>query len=159
MSNYERHWQELNTELQSLEMRTGDLRAVFDALQAHQLESGFIRDGLETVERFEYCHPETGSRCLRIQFNPDRATRFDGAGIQSPPPRVVADHDGCFLCPANIHWQQEERQYGYDLELNTVPFIAWMNPFPLLPGHLVLASREHIGQEWNLHPSGQLAPE
>ncbi len=159
MTEYRKHWHELNADLHEIESHTGDLRAVFAALYAHQLETGFIRDSFESVKRFSFCHPETGSRCLRIQFNPDRAIRFQGAGIQSPPDRVSAHHDGCFLCPANIHWQHQGRQFGYDLEINASHFIAWMNPFPLLPGHLVLASKEHIGQEWSLHPSGQLQPE
>lgn len=159
MSNYEKHWQELNAGLQKIEFHDGGLGAVFTALQAHQLETGFIRDDLETVERFEFCHPEMGSRCFRIQFNPVRATRFQGAGIQSPPSRASQLHDGCFLCPANIQWQQQGRQFGYELEINGGTFIAWMNPFPLMPGHIVLASKQHLGQEWNLHPSGTLEPE
>ena len=158
MSNYEKHWQELNAQLHELESRTGDLRAVFTALYAHQLGTGFIRDDLDSVQRFSFCHPETDNRCLRIQFNPVRATRFGGAGIQSSPAHVTVKHDGCFLCPANIHWQQQGRQFGYDLEVNSRPFIAWMNPFPLLPGHLVLASKEHVSQEWSLHSGGQAEP-
>ncbi len=158
MTDYEKQWRKLNTQLHSIESRTGDLREVFAALYAHQLQTGFIRDELETVERFSFCHPETGSRCLRIQFNPARATRFEGAGIQSPPAKVSVHHDGCFLCPENIHWQQQGRQFGYDLELNDNHFIAWMNPFPLLPSHLVLASKQHISQEWSLHPAGQIEP-
>ena len=158
MTDYEKHWRKLNTQWHGLESRTGDLRAVFAALHAHQLETGFIQDGLKTVKRFSFCHPETGSRCLRIQFNPVRATRFRGAGIQSPPSSACSHHDGCFLCPENIHWQQQGRQFGYDLEINHQPFIAWMNPFPLLPRHLVLALREHVGQEWSLHASGQTEP-
>ena len=158
MTDYKKLWHELNAELHEIESRTGNLCAVFDALQAHQVETGFIRDGLETVERFNFCHPESEERCLRIQFNPVRATRFQGAGIQSPPFRVPTLHDGCFLCRENIQWQQQGRQFGYELELNADPFIAWMNPFPLLPGHLVLASKEHISQEWSLHPTGKMAP-
>ncbi len=142
-----------------METRAGGLRAVFAAVSAHQRETGFIRDDLQSVERFEYCHPEMRARCLRIQFNPSRATRSQGAGIKSPPPRASEHHDGCFLCPANILWQQQGRQFGYDLNVNSHSFIAWMNPFPLMPGHVVLASKEHLGQEWNLHPSGTLDPQ
>ena len=72
-TDYRKHWRELNADLHEIESRTGDLRAVFAALYAHQLETGFIRDSFESVKRFSFCHPESGSRCLRIQFNPDRA--------------------------------------------------------------------------------------
>jgi len=159
MNDYEKHWHDLNVSLNEIENRDGDLRTVFTALQAHQLETGFIRDDLEAVERFEFCHPKIHERCLRIQFNPSRATRSQGAGILSPPPRVSEHHDGCFLCPANIRWQQQGRQFGYELDINGQSFIAWMNPFPLMPGHIVLASKSHLGQEWSLHPSGTLDPQ
>jgi diadenosine tetraphosphate (Ap4A) HIT family hydrolase len=159
MNDYQKHWIEFNSELREIETRSGDLRAVFAALNAHQVETGFIRGSLEDVERFEFCHPEKGSPCLRIQFNPERATRFEGAGVRSPSSGAPQVHDGCYLCPANIRSQQQGRQFGYELGLNGNPFIAWMNPFPLLPGHLVLASKEHVGQEWSLNPEGQLTPD
>jgi diadenosine tetraphosphate (Ap4A) HIT family hydrolase len=158
MNNYEKHWHKLNDRLRAIESQTGDLRAVFAALNEHQIETGFLRNGQNAVERFSFCHPEFGSRCLRIQYNPSRAKRFRGAGIQTPPEQVASLHDGCFLCPDNIEWQQQCRQYGYDLEINGRQFIAWMNPFPILPGNLVVASREHTGQEWSLYPGGQREP-
>jgi len=158
MNGYQEQWQKFNAELREIERSSGDLRAVFAALNEHQLESGFIRDGMDSVVRFEFCDPEDGDRCLRIQFNPERASRFTGAGITTPPPPMQSLHDGCFLCPANIHWQQEGRQLGYEFVLSSGPYTALMNPFPLLPGHLVIASKEHQGQEWSLHDSGELEP-
>jgi len=159
MNEYEKQWQELNAELREIESRSGDLRAVFTALHSHQLGTGFIQDKMDRVERFSFCHPEAGSRCLRIQYNPVRATRTGGAGKNFPPPGKSSHFDGCFLCPANIEWQHEGRQLGYELNINQNPFIAWMNPFPLLPGHVILASSEHLSQEWSLHPSGDIKPE
>jgi hypothetical protein len=159
MGAYQSQWRELNTSLREIESNGGGLSAVFAALHAQQLEMGFIRDDLDGVHRIELCHPEMGTRCLRIQFNPERAVRFVGAGIQMPPPDSAVENDGCFLCPANIRWQQQGRQFGFELEVNKRPFIAWMNPFPLMPGHVVLASEDHQGQEWSLHPSGRLTPQ
>lgn len=156
MKNYAEDWWRLNRELRTIETESGDLRASFAALQAHQVNSGFIRGDLDAIERFSFCHPETDTRCLRIQYNPGRATRFRGAGIQSPPYRDSMKHDGCFLCRDNIRWQQQGSQLGYQVEVNENNYIAWMNPFPLLPDHIVMATEEHIGQEWSLHPDGEM---
>ena len=158
MNGYQEHWQKLNSELREIERSSGDLRAVFAALNQHQLDTGFIRDHMGSVERFEFCDPENGERCLRIQFNPERASRFNGAGISKPPSTMQSLHDGCFLCPANIHWQQEGRQLGYEFHLGSGAYTALMNPFPLLPGHVVIASKDHQGQEWSLHESGEIEP-
>lgn len=158
MKAYDKEWHRLNAEWHELEVRTGDLRAPFQALHDHQVATGFIRNGISPVQRFEFCHPEFGSRCFRIQFNPGRATRFAGAGVRTPPAETATQYGGCFLCRENIRWQQEERQFGFELDLNGRPFIAWMNPFPLMPGHLVVATRDHESQEWSLHPGGTLDP-
>lgn len=156
---YQRDWARLNTELCALACETGDLTASFDKFQAHQVGSGFIRGGLESVLRFNFTHPENHARQLRIQYNPERATRFRGAGRQVAPTDQVTVNEGCFLCRENISWQQEGRQLGFDLEVNTSAYTAWMNPFPLLPSHVVVASRQHRGQEWSLHPEGDLDPD
>lgn len=158
MNAYAREWRALNEKWRRMESESGDLRAVFADLHRQQIETGFIRGSAEGIERVTYCHPERDSRCLRIQYNPERATRFRGAGLQAPPHAHASVHDGCFLCRENIEWQQEERQLGYEVEANGRRYVAWMNPFPLLPVHIVMATREHLGQEWSLYPGGQLSP-
>ncbi len=159
MDAYRESWRELNRKWSRIEAESGNLRAVFAELHRHQVETGFIRGDLDGVQRVEFCHPEHDDRCLRIQYNPGRASRFRGAGVQAPPDPSLNVNDGCFLCRSNIEWQQQGRQFGYDIEANGRAYTAWMNPFPLLPVHLVLATRDHISQEWNLHPGGQLSPE
>ncbi len=140
----------------STESSNGNLLRAFSELQEHHRQSGFVRDQLDSVQRYVFCHPEFSSRCLRVQYNPARALRFSGNGTQVPPQGMEVKHDGCFLCRENIRWQQRGTQLGYQLEINSHSYIAWMNPFPLLPGHLVVATADHVSQEWHLHPNGKL---
>ena len=156
---YQQDWRNLNRILRGIQFDSGDLRASIGALQAHHLGSGFIRQNLEGVQRYTFCDPELGHRCLRIQYNPTRAARFRGAGDQRREADTPVVNDGCFLCRENIEWQQQGRQIGFELEANGNHYIAWMNPFPLLPSHFVAATAEHIGQEWSLHPDGELSPQ
>ena len=147
-NQYQRAWQMLNQDLQDLEHKQGDLGGALEALYSHQFTSGFVCDDLSRVERYSVAHPADQDQTFVVQFNPRRAERFDGRGHSSPGPGQVAEHDGCFLCPANIHWQQGGLQLGYDVELNGRDYIAWINPYPLAPVHSVIASREHLSQAW-----------
>jgi hypothetical protein len=38
---------------------------------------------------------------------------------------------------------------GYDLPQAEGRYTAWMNPFPLVPGHAILATRDHQPQGWD----------
>lgn len=151
---YDQSWNSLNKQLRKKEAVEGGLQAALSALQDHQREIGFINDGLQDVERFVFEDPAAAGRFFRVQYNPRRALRFAGAGRAVAPEGVVPVNDGCFLCRENIRWQQAGRQFGYDLELAGKAFIAWMNPFPLLPCHVVVASAEHLSQEWIFGPAG-----
>jgi len=157
-SAYEEDWRILNRELRKIEIESGNLNAPFAALHEHHVATGFLDGAFDSAERFSFCHPQADSRFLRIQFNPERAARSRGAGIQTPPRRAAVKHTGCFLCRDNIRWQQQGKQFGYHVEVNDNRYIAWMNPFPLLPGHIVMAAEAHIGQEWRLHPGGKIEP-
>jgi diadenosine tetraphosphate (Ap4A) HIT family hydrolase len=126
----------------------GGLGAALDALRQHQVETGFIRDDLSEVIRHEFCDPVRPGSCFSTQFNPARARRFAGAGRTEPPEDVEPVHDNCFLCAANIEWQQQGREMGYALTGGSLPCTAWMNPFPLAVGHAIIASDEHISQHW-----------
>lgn len=139
--------------LDGLRRRDG-LGAALEGLRRHQVQSGFIRDDLSEVRRFEFPHPEGDGRYFSAQFNPARARRFRGRGVDQPPPGRAAVNDGCFLCPENIAWQQQGAETGYPLDVGRVSAAAWMNPFPLAVGHAVIASRDHVHQHWEANGLG-----
>ena len=151
---YEAAWSALRRRLQGLEFGAGGLPAALAALERQQHAAGFINDDLAAVEHSVFSDPADPRRVFRAQYNPRRALRFAGAGRSDPPAGVQPIHDGCFLCRENIRWQQEGRQLGYEIALAGVPYIAWMNPFPLLPGHVVVASATHRAQAWIFGPEG-----
>ena len=153
-TQYQRAWQILNQDLRRLEHKQGDLGGALEALYRHQFASGFVCDDLSQVERYPVAHPADPDQAFVVQFNPRRAERFNGRGHSSPGPGQVAEHDGCFLCPGNIYWQQDGLQLGYDVELNGRDYIAWINPYPLAPVHSVIASREHLSQGWAVNGGG-----
>lgn len=142
---FEQAWSDLNLRLQELESGAG-LGAALQALEVHHRESGFITDQLHEVERYTFHDPENTERFLRVQYNPRRALRFAGSGRAEPPSHVP--NDGCFLCRENIQWQQQGAQLGYGIQLDDRAYFALMNPFPLLPAHVVIASADHRTQDW-----------
>jgi hypothetical protein len=74
--------------------------------------------------------------------------RFKGALVTVPPDGAEVANDGCFLCRDNVRWQQQGAEMGYELDIDGLTYHAWMNPFPLMPCHVVVASTEHETQEW-----------
>ncbi len=153
---YEHVWGQLNSRLREIEAGEDGLDGALRGLELHQKEAGFIKLALSSVERHVFVHPEDPSRFFRIQFNPERARRFSGAGIVTPPPGDEVKHDGCFLCRDNIRWQQRGTEMGYEVHLDDNRYYAWMNPFPLLPTHVVIATKEHTSQEWPVCEKGSL---
>lgn len=151
---YDETWSELNARLRQIEGAEGGLAAALCALQDQQRTAGFINDVLEDVEGHVFRQPDDPAKFFRVQYNPKRALRFSGVGRAVPPAGTVAANDGCFLCRDNIRWQQHGAQLGYEIELAGNPFLVWMNPFPLLPMHVVVASAEHRTQEWIFGPAG-----
>jgi len=154
LSGYENAWSELNGLLRRIEGADGGLSAAFSELQRQQREAGFINDGLERVERYYFQHPDDPLKFFRVQYNPKRALRFNGAGRTNAPAGTVPSNDGCFLCRDNVRWQQRGAQLGYEIDLPCSLYIAWMNPFPLLPMHVVVASAEHRSQDWIFRGKG-----
>ena len=132
-----------------MEIATGTLTTSLETLYAQQCALGFIRDDLSAVERYRYQKPEDRSRFFSIQYNPARALRFNGSGIKMPPPGEIIVNDGCFLCRDNICWQQQGLELGYHIRVNHASYIAWMNPYPLMPLHVVIAAKQHIPQSWS----------
>ncbi|MBT4933909.1 MAG: DUF4922 domain-containing protein [Rhodospirillaceae bacterium] len=155
-TNYEHTWDKLNSRLREIEISGGGLDAALSELEAHQKESGFIKIGLDAVERHNFKHPEYPSRFFRIQYNPERALRFNGSGISTPPPGTEIRNEGCFLCRDNIRWQQQGTEMGYEIHMGETSYYAWMNPFPLSPTHVVIATTEHTSQEWPVCEKGKL---
>lgn len=72
---------------------------------------------------------------LQVQFNPARivstGTKIDKATIKSRP---------CFLCKKNR--PQEQNEIPVLGSLNIL-----VNPYPILPSHLTISSRQHIPQQ------------
>ena len=127
----------------------GNLDGALKELEVHHRQSGFIKDDLAEVERYVFEHPDTPTIRFRIQYNPKRAMRFEGAGVRTPPANVEIVNDGCFLCRENIRWQQQNTQVGLEVGLTHGVYYALMNPFPLMPNHLVIAEETHISQDWD----------
>ncbi len=146
---YDDSWQALQIHLDLVERRAG-LGASLFALREHQIHSGFIRDELHELRRFRLQHPDHPERHFSAQYNPARARRFQGAGRApfSEPQETV--NGGCFLCAGNIWWQQQGAEAGYHLSAVNGRYTAWMNPFPLVSGHSVIAAREHLPQHWRV---------
>jgi diadenosine tetraphosphate (Ap4A) HIT family hydrolase len=150
---YDDVWHDLNGRLELIRETEG-LDGALRALERYHQDNGFVRDRAERIARFKFHHPQHPERFLRVQFNPRRALRRNGSGIKTPPPGIRVINNGCFLCRDNIAWQQQGAEVGYELDLDGQSCIAWMNPFPLLPTHVVLAPAAHITQEWSYHEGG-----
>lgn len=150
---YDAAWSALNTRLRQAEAG-GGLSAAISELEANQRETGFIQDTLVDVERYTFRHPSNPSRQFRVQFNPQRLKRFDSSRVSAPPEGIVALHGGCFLCRENVRWQQEGTELGFAVDVGGRPYVAWMNPFPLAPCHVVVASGAHETQDWQFGPDG-----
>lgn len=148
--DYDLIWSNLNAELRFKETETGGLSAALAGLENHQRKCGFIQDDLQEVKRLVFKDPKNGALNFRAQVNPKRARRKGGAGIKTPPPGEERFNDGCFLCRENIRWQQNQRQIGFEITTSNDIYNAWMNPFPLLPNHVVVAARQHIPQAFKL---------
>ena len=148
--DYETEWANLNDKLREIERSHGNLSAALCELETHHRESGFIKDDLQGIERVVFSHPEKKNYTLRAQINPRRAKRHDGSGSPILPNHHEFRNDGCFLCAENIKWQQKQRQIGFEITAIRGGYNALMNPFPLLPNHVVFASKFHIPQEFSL---------
>jgi hypothetical protein len=145
--SYDDIWTKLNVELRKLESCSG-LAGALEALEIQQRDIGFIRDDLNAVKRYRFRDPEDSSRFFCVQYNPRRAQRFAGAGTMTAPPGATMVNDGCFLCRDNIRWQQRGIELGYDIDVGGSEYVAWMNAFPLMPVHTVIATRAHVPQAW-----------
>lgn len=147
---YHDTWHALNGKLHALVARDGNLLRAVEHLREHQLEQGFIRDDLDAVQRVRFPHPEDAKRFLSVQYNPERVNRLKVRLDAMSPQRGDAINGNCFLCATNIQWQHGGIEFGHDIEQDNTHFHIWMNAYPLMPLHLVIAACEHIPQAWNL---------
>jgi hypothetical protein len=150
---YNAAWADLNAALQNTEAVDG-LAGAWASLEDNQRQTGFIKDHLTGVERYVYRHPDDASLFFSVQFNPRRMARFKSAPVTVPPDGAAVANGGCFLCRENVRWQQQGAEMGYELDVNGMTYHAWMNPFPLMPCHVVVASTRHETQEWAYGPGG-----
>ncbi|HIJ83547.1 MAG: hypothetical protein HW380_3293 [Magnetococcales bacterium] len=152
-SRFEDFWQVLGDQLNSIRARDG-LVGVVEALKMEQLDRGFIQDDLSGVIKYRMIKDKDPEHYFIVQYNPRRAQRFSGAGRQTPPSGSAASHGGCFLCRDNIRWQQRGIEYGYDVHIDSPGgqrhYIIWVNPFPLMPNHITVATSSHRPQAWLL---------
>ena len=143
-SDFDMAWCELNDRLRDIERRSGLVEAVV-ALQSHQVASGFIPGMPADIERRTFLHPDDPMLSLRVQYNPKRALRLaDRRRISRAAPAL--GKSACPLCRDNIQRQQKGAQMGYELSARDRDYCALMNPFPLLPGHVVVATLDHHPQ-------------
>lgn len=155
LENYETNWSALNIRLREIERLHGGLDAALSGLEANQIKSGFIKANLSDIERFTLHHPSDPDKYFRVQYNPERASRFKGSGYRAQSANPPDTHQACFLCRENIIWQQQGIEMGYEINLDDAKFYAWMNPFPLLPKHIVIATQIHQSQEWPIINRGE----
>ncbi|MAH84503.1 MAG: hypothetical protein CBB68_09260 [Rhodospirillaceae bacterium TMED8] len=149
--DYETKWEELNARLRSREQLTGNITAALEELEIDQRRNGFIKNDLQSVTRIECQHPSNSELTFHIQINKRRAQRRGGAGITIPPRGERSVNNGCFLCRENIRWQQNQLQVGFHITTRTNAYYVWMNPFPLMPNHVVAAACDHISQAWRVN--------
>ena len=155
-AHYDDAWAELNARLDIVERSRESLPQALLELERHQKQTGFLKDDVYEIRRFSFTH---GADHLQAQFNPRRRQRYNGSGKTRPPEGMTSVNNGCVLCRDNIRWQQQGKEIGYAIRAMNRRYYAWMNPFPLLPRHVVITSEGHISQEWEFHPQGTLSLE
>ncbi len=144
---YERDQKDLQKFLEKENCCLGDKLVL---LYKQQMHIGFVRDDLSGVQRSWAINPEDTGNSFLIQYNPKRSKRGKGAGRATVPEGVLPINNGCFLCKENIAWQQMGLEMGYSFKINDNTYLAWCNPFPLMPNHVTIASEIHEPQGWIL---------
>lgn len=93
-----------------------------------------LREAIAGLQQVEYRRFSIKGDEVLAQFNPQRivstSAKVDIASIQARP---------CFLCAQNL--PAEERGLAFGTE-----YVLLCNPFPVLPKHLVIATRQHTPQ-------------
>lgn len=148
LRHYKRMSRDLNARLRRIEAADG-LPAALAALESQQRDWGFVQSDPHAILRWPLVDPADPSVRLNAQYNPARAKR-PGAG--AAPPAGMTGHGRretlCQLCPKDVPALQHYRELGYELAGLAEEWIVWMNPYPLMPAHATLATREHQPQAW-----------
>jgi ATP adenylyltransferase/5',5'''-P-1,P-4-tetraphosphate phosphorylase II len=126
--------------LREREGTPGSLEERIDALFAQQIETWpQLREAIAALDQIVVRDLSVGGSRVSLQFNPRRMTstaaKVDADSIKARP---------CFLCETNL--PPEEKGIAWGMRL-----IILCNPFPILPAHLVIASREHLPQRIHGH--------
>ncbi len=112
-----------------------NFRSLVQALIAEQQATWpMLRDAVAGFAEVEYKQFSIKGSEVLAQFNPMRrvstTAQVDAAAISKRP---------CFLCPENLPPEERGIEFGDD-------FVVLCNPFPILPRHLVVSSRNHVPQ-------------
>jgi hypothetical protein len=113
----------------------GTLNASVEALIAQQVATWpMLREAVAGLKQVAVKQFTIKGSEVFAQFNPARivstAAKVDAATISKRP---------CFLCADNLPPEEKGIAFGDR-------FVILCNPFPVLPNHLVIASREHTPQ-------------
>lgn len=113
----------------------GTLRVAVQALLAQQFDAWpMLRESVSALAEVETRTLRVRGADVQVQFNPKRivstGAAVDAATIRKRP---------CFLCVENLPLEEKGIAFGEE-------YVALCNPFPVLPGHLVVASRAHTPQ-------------
>jgi ATP adenylyltransferase/5',5'''-P-1,P-4-tetraphosphate phosphorylase II len=125
----------MNWEQRVLEGSWGDYPEAVEALIRQQMQTWpALREAVEALERAQLRNFVVKNSEVQTQYNPKRiistSAKVDAQTISKRP---------CFLCVENL--PPEERGIPFQRD-----FMTLCNPFPILPGHLVVASRSHTPQ-------------
>ncbi len=98
-----------------------------------------LREAVTGLSQVEYKKLAIGRAEVLVQYNPKRivsaTARVDQATISRRP---------CFLCVDNLPAEEKGVTFGRR-------YVVLCNPFPVLPDHLVISSREHTPQAIDNH--------
>lgn len=145
---YNRYWEDSNKILAKMQQIEG-LPAALEALYEQQKDIGFVHSEVSEIRRYSVPDPNNFSRKYSIQYNAPRGNRHKGSGRAHQVRKDALVNDGCFLCKHNIRLQQQGIQIGLDLTLGNRKYIALCCPFPLMPNHMIVATSDHIPQDWS----------
>lgn len=125
----------MNWEQRVLEVDGGDyLTSIMALIRQQTREWPALRDSVEALERAQLKKFLVKESEVCVQYNPGRiistSAKVDAQTISKRP---------CFLCLENL--PPEEKAIPFQREYMTL-----CNPFPILPGHLVISSRTHTPQ-------------
>jgi hypothetical protein len=125
----------MNWDSRLLPPEGGTLSVSVEALIAQQIATWpMLREAVAGFEQVAVKQFTVKGSQVFAQFNPARivstAAKVDAATIRKRP---------CFLCADNLPPEEKGIAFGDR-------FVILCNPFPVLPNHLVIASREHTPQ-------------